>query len=313
MAIKGLTDNAAALPQIMTIRKGGPKTDPKKPGPDLQYFRADSVDVDAMAAFKAHYGDQPKAISVLLPFERLEENFEAWQEEYVASGLKHRCDGETCVLWLKKDGSYSTDPVPCPGGCKAAARLKVIIPELGRMAIAVVLTTSKHDIINIHRNLLALQQGVGRLSGIRLWLRRVPVKITTPSAEGRARREKWLIQIEPAKEWVAAYLATSEQRALNSAQGVLPTSQQLALNPAPMEVDEEDDEDGDVLEAEPVEENASVSREDAIELLHKIWPKTGKTEAEWEEFKAKNLAKKSVNDMLALADTWAEKLAAKAA
>jgi len=311
MAIKGLTDSAPALPQIMTIRKGGPKTDPKKPGPDLQYFRADTADIDAMAAFKAIYGDQPKAISVLLPFASLEENFEAWQEEYVASGLKHRCDGQTCVLWLKKDNTYSTDPVPCPGGCKATARLKVIIPELGRMAIAVVLTTSKHDIINIHRNLLALQQGVGRLNGIRLWLRRVPVKISTPTADGRARREKWLIQIEPAKEWVAAYLATSEQRALSSAQGQLPAPQQLALNPAPADFD--DDDDDEVFEGETVEEAASISREEAIECLAKLWTKTGKTHAEWEEYRAKNLPKKTVNELLAMADQWAEKLTTKAA
>lgn len=298
MPIVGLTDKKAAIVEIGQIRKGGPKTDPKKPGPDLQHFRFESNNTDLVAAFKALYGDQPKAISVILPYETVDEVFEAWREEYTAAGLKHRCDGETCVLWLQNNNTYSTEPIPCPtrgqrDGCKAVGRLKVIIPDLGHWGVITVHTTSKHDIINIQRNLLALQQGVGRLTGIRLWLRRVPVKITTPTAEGRARREKWLIQIEPAKEWVAAYLATSEQRALNSAQGVLPAAQQLALNPAPMEIEEED-EDGEVLEGEVL----TAEQMQLIGDIKALYLECGKTEEEWSGyFEEKGIASRTLDGL----------------
>lgn len=218
MAIKGLTDRGPALPRIGTLRKGAPKTQ-SGPGKDLEHFRFDTQDAEAGERFKQAYGAEPVAIRVFLPFSTTDENFEAWRESWTASSLQHRCDGETCVLWLQKDGTYSDDPKPCPGGCKQVGRLNVIIPELKRWAFVTALTTSIHDIIEVHANLMSLESARGDLRGIPLILKRTPRKISTPRNNGeRARAEKWLLTIEAQPQWVELQLASQERAALNQAE-----------------------------------------------------------------------------------------------
>jgi len=224
MPIIGLTDRPAAFPEIGQVRKGAPKPeDGKKPGQDLKWFRVtfDERETEAAAVFATTYGEHPTEINVLLPFNAVEENFEAWREAYVAGGLTHRCDGAR--VW------YETDPtghkaiaagVPektCDGssGCKPVGRLKVLVPELRRLAFLTVLTTSVHDIMNLQRQLEALLQINGKLAGVPLKLRRRPVKISTPMPDGkRARREKWLLSIEADPTWVKAKLLAMKAAAL---------------------------------------------------------------------------------------------------
>ena len=213
MPIKGLTDRNAGFPQIGVLRKGAPKAE-KGPGRDLEHFRFDADDREAAAAFAAIYGDEPRTVRVYVPYATTDENFEAWREDWIASSLKHRCDGQSCVRWLTGNGSYSTEPIPCPGGCKQVGRLKVIIPELRRMAFVTVLTTSIHDIMEIHANLAALESARGDLRGIPLIVRRVPREISTPGADGkRVRRQKWLINIEAQPDWVELQLAAAAEAA----------------------------------------------------------------------------------------------------
>lgn len=265
MPIKGLTDRGASLPQIGTLRKGDKKTSATMPGKDLDYFRFVTEDAEAESAFLAAYGAQPRSINVFLPFATVDENFEAWMEEYTASALKHRCDGETCVLWLKGDQTYSTEPRPCPGGCKQTGRLKVVIPELGRMAIVTVMMTSKHDILNLHASLMAIDEARmnGSLRGIPLVLRRVEKKISTPRDGKRMRVTKWLLQIEAQPRWVALQLQAQERAALPGVVQSIPQAAPLQIGPAPDPTDFEIDEDeaeienGEIVEeiheAEPVE------------------------------------------------------------
>lgn len=240
MPIIGLTDRIASFPQIGVLRKGGEKKDERRPGPDLKHFRFNTEDNEAADTFRQVYGDEPRAIRVFVPFATVAENFEAWQEEWTAGSLKHRCDGQTCVRWLKPLSSgkseYSTEPKPCPGGCKPTGRLKVIIPELKRLAYVTVLTTSIHDIMTIQSNLSALESAREDLRGIPMLLRRSPREISTPNGSGqRVRREKWLISIEAQPSWVELQL-TAQQRA------ALPTgSAQLSLPPAPTGDEDEDD------------------------------------------------------------------------
>src|SRR5262245_15496591 len=216
MAIKGLTDRGPALPQIGVLRKGAPKPqNGNKPGADLKHFRFDTDDEEAAARFKEVYRDEPVAIRVFVPFNTTDENFEAWREAWTASSLQHRCDGETTVRRLLPNGTYTDEPKPCPGGCKQVGRLKVIIPELKRWAFVTVLTTSVHDILQIHANLQALESARGDLRGIPLILKRSPREISTPAEIGkRARREKWLLTIEAQPQWVELQLAAQEREAL---------------------------------------------------------------------------------------------------
>ena len=225
MPIKGMTNQQAAFPEIGQLRKGAPKPE-RGIGKDLRHFRFTSEIQEVEVEFHTHYNDEPRLINVFLPFRTADENWEAWQESYVAGGLVHRCDGETMTLWRQQDGSYSTEPKPCPFAngakptkahpeCKPVGRLKVIIPELRRLAYVTVLTGSIHDIRNLDAQLRALEALRQDLRGIPLQLRRSPKQISTPTPGGkRARREKWLLSIEAAPTWVHLQLAAQEAEAM---------------------------------------------------------------------------------------------------
>jgi len=222
MPIKGMTDQAPSFPQIGVVRKGAPKPkDGKRPGKDLQYFRVefDEEEVEAAKTFKEVYGDKPQEINVLIPFDEIDRSWEAWREAYVAGALIHRCDGENVVyainpktgeMLVQNSLSVKTgQPVPCVAnaGCKPSGRLRVIVPELQRLAYLMVLTTSIHDIVNISKQLSGIKNmNGGCLRGIPLVLRRRPKKISTPNAKTgkRSRRETWLLSIEADPKWVAA-------------------------------------------------------------------------------------------------------------
>jgi hypothetical protein len=215
--IKSLQRNAM-FPEIGQIRKGDAKPSERQPGKDLSYFRFTSDDAETSETFNRVFGLEPRAVEVFLPFASMEDNFEAWAEAYTAGAIQHRCDGETCVGWRTPQGTWSTEPKPCPGGCKAVGRLKVIIPAFRRMAFVTVLTTSKHDIINLGSSLIALQAVKGSLQGIPLVLRRVEREISTPAEGGkRARRKKWLLQIEASPEWASLQFGAMREAALLSA------------------------------------------------------------------------------------------------
>lgn len=217
MPIKGLTDRLPQFPKIGDIRKGAPKTEGRI-GRDLTYFRAVFPDDerDAAATFLEAYGAEPREINILLPFPEIARNFEAWQEKHTAGALQHRCDGETCVAWRDEDGKMHRTPTPCPGGCKPVGRLKVIIPELRRLAYIEVHTTSIWDIVELAKNLKSLAKLTHNgISGIPLVLKRRPRKISTPRKGGkRVRQEKWLLSIEAGPQWVDAKLTAMRLEAL---------------------------------------------------------------------------------------------------
>ena len=239
MPIKGLTTNhEASFPEIGKIRKGDKKPNEKQPGKDLHYFRFVTEDRAAELSFTQAFGNEPDELTVYMPFATTNENFIAWKEDWKASSLVHRCDGETCVIWQTSNGKYSQDPKPCPGNCKQVGRLKVILPALQRMAYVTVLTTSIWDIINLHQNLSALEFLRGDLRGIPLILRRRWREISTPSGRDgqRARRKKSLLTIEADPSWVALQLEAQKQAALPS------VAAPLQLEAAPFDADDDDDD-----------------------------------------------------------------------
>lgn len=249
MAIKRLT-REASFPLIGKLRKGGVRPESgKQPGKDLTYFRFDTDDAHAMQRFAAAYGNEPAQVNVFLPHQTAAANFSCWQEAYVAGGLTHRCDGETCVIWL--DGTkYRTDPKPCPGGCKEVGRLMVIIPELQRFAYVTVETHSINDIIRLQENLQAVEFLRGDLRGIPFILKRTPVEISTPTADGkRSRREKWLLSIEVDPVWASLQLEAMHRAALTVGGATVDESRMLTTA-----YDEDEEDDGDVVttEATPV-------------------------------------------------------------
>jgi hypothetical protein len=226
MPIKRLqrTKGHPQFPNIGKLRKGGERpSSGKAPGKDLEYFRFTSDDERAVAMFEAAYGKEPQAINVYLPMPTTDENFSSWQEAWVAGGLQHRCDGETCTIWLKPDGTYSQEPKPCPGGCKEVGRLMVIIPELQRMAYVTAETHGIWDIITIDERLRAVESVAGSLTGIPFILKRVKKNVSTPGKDGkRVRRDKWMIDIEVDPVWAAIRLDSMHRQALTAASGNVP-------------------------------------------------------------------------------------------
>lgn len=223
MPIKSLTNRAPQFPEIGQLRKGAKKPE-RGPGRDLDHFRFTSDIEEVQTAFEDVYGPEPRLINCVLPYPyvdgmtQTDGNWQAWNEHWVAGGLKHRCDGEYVVRQQNKDGTY-TDPepgtVPCPGNCEPCGRLRIIVPELKRLAHVMVLTTSKNDILNLDAQLRALEELNGDLRGIPMQLRRTKNKISTPGSNGkRARRDSWLLSIEAAPSWVELKLTAQEAAAI---------------------------------------------------------------------------------------------------
>ena len=289
MPIRGLTDRGASFPQIGTLRKGAPKPD-KGPGRDLKHFRFDSDDVDATERFQLVYGDEPTNVRVFLPFRTAQENFEAWQEHWTAGALQHRCDGETCVLWLTNRHTYSQDAKPCPhlnvdkserDRCKPTGRLKVIIPELRRLAYVTVLTSSIHDIMELSAQIEALEAFRGDLRGIPLILRRQPREISTPSgADGKRRRmEKWLLSIEAAPTWVDLQLQAQEQAALPAPMKLLPAP---PADPRTGEIWDADEDADTPAAPEPVQPTVPSDRDRMLRKIAKLTSEADALELEVE-------------------------------
>lgn len=224
MPIPGLRSQPGEFPKIGDIRKGAPKKANGQMGADLTYFRYVPItgEEDAEATFHAIYGDEPREINVLLPFDDIWRNFEAFMERHTAGALQCRGDieGGKCFMWRDKNGIMQHMPKDCPPqackGCKETGRLKIIMPELRRLGYITVHTTSKWDVIELARNLNALRLLAGnRLNGIPMVLKRRPRMVSTPRKDGkRVRQEKYLLSIEADQRWVKAQLATMERDAL---------------------------------------------------------------------------------------------------
>jgi hypothetical protein len=282
--IKGLTDGAPTFPKLGDIRKGAKKTRPDRPGQDLDHFRAvfPEEEAEAAARFFEEYGDEPKELNIILPFHEIDRVFETWQEEYTAGALIHRCDGETTTLWRDEGGTLHHEPKACPGGCVPVGRLKVIIPELRRLAYVVVHTTSKWDLDELSRNLRALQQLTGgQIAGIPLVLKRRPRNVSTPGKDGkRVRRVKSLLAIEADAAWVDAKIG--EMRRL-----ALPTQHPQIVVGSSSDAAIEADFPADEIEAQLIalEEADALGEldgfdEDGTEEAREMFP------AEWDKFVA---------------------------
>lgn len=279
MAIKGLTDRGSAFPEIGQIRKGAAKQEGgNRPGADLPYFRVEFDGKDRRGEkFLKVYGPQPTDINVILPFNEIDRNWDAWYEAYTAGRMVARSDGENFTYLVGiKTGEHvvingldkNSQPVAHreivgtyekqKGGSeivkmKPVGRLKVVVPELQSLAYLTVHTTSIHDIMNISSQLEAIQQmNSGRIAGVPLVMRRRKKMISTPDLNDkskRVRREKFLISIEADPEWVKQMLLHVKHLALpGNGLNLLPETvavepEEFKALPAGSDNDDEDDPD----------------------------------------------------------------------
>lgn len=236
MAIKGLTDPESLrprLPRLGKLRKGGEKTS-NGFGPDLDHFRFTSDSELIADVFGAAFGPEPQSLLVYLPYQTLAENFPTWSELWSASGLEHRCDGETMAIW-REGSQMRRGSQPCPGGHKgndyrkdAVGRLEVVVPQLlsaGFVGTVTIETHSLNDIAFISGVLADVEAKRGDLRGIGWRLYRQKESISAPGwgdrKDQRARVDKWLVKIEPAAEWVLHELGRSRAEALALTPGVV--------------------------------------------------------------------------------------------
>lgn len=290
MPIIGMTrreDVTPKFPELGKLRKGGPKTDPKRPGPDLDHWRFTSERNDVQVAWNRAYPGKPTSIDAYLPFAKMEDNWQTWYEEYDAGGMKHRCDGVTMYRWRNGGGEYIDGERPCPfhagtqprtkdnPGCKQVGRLLMVVPQLieaGYVGFVVMETHSINDLVSITACLLDAEEKAGKLTGIRFNVLRVKQTISTPAwkdedkdAGKRNRTVKDLVKIVPAADWVMARLTTDAQLQMTAAQngGALPTT---STHPDYMPEDDADEpEIDDITEGDygPVPDAGASAEESA--------------------------------------------------
>lgn len=238
--IRGLTDDVTPRPRtIGRLRKGATVKGKTRTGKefdrpvDLTHFRFTSTDPKIAEIFHAAYGPEPRIINAILPYPTADECFQTCKEEWRAGGLVHRCDGVSMTVWIDDKGvrhvAPPATPQPCPyhghpelrtaknPGCLPVGRLAVMIPELmaeGYTGVVVLAEGSKHDLMEIRRNLLDLEQRrivegatLRPLYYFPVTLRRVEREVSCPDDEhGHVRRTKWLVEIEPAADWMKLQL-----------------------------------------------------------------------------------------------------------
>ena len=246
MPIKGLTDRASLRPQLARLgklRKGAEKTDPKRPGKDLDHFRPDFSSPEVQQAFEDAYGKQPKMINIALFYKTLEECFSTWIEAWDASGMVFRSDGEFWHVWREGD-TYKRGRKPHQDhpDQRNKGRLEFIIPELvnqGYRGSVTLETSSINDLLNISNTLAMIERHSGTLENANLILYREKETISTPGwgdRKGqRSQTEKWLVKIRlPRRVFDAILEGTIEDRpALEAGDVDVTTGEIVEELPAP--------------------------------------------------------------------------------
>lgn len=277
MPIRGLTDREERFPEIGQIRKGAPKTE-NAPGRDLTYFRVeiDERETETIATFNRLFGSQPQELPVMLAFNDVDKVWDAWYEAYTAGRLVARADGEFYTYRV----NVKTGEVLTKGGeripfskddvvgtwfnkgknreeaikCKPVGRLRVVLPDLGRLAYLTVMTTSIHDIINLSGQIQALAMfNQGRIAGIPLILKRRPKEISCPKPDGsRARYTKWMLSLEADPNWVAVSLEAAKTLSLPAGvTGYLPEGTKNISQDQDQDYGGDDDEYDDDIPSTP--------------------------------------------------------------
>jgi hypothetical protein len=305
--IKGLTDEVKAqFPNLGKLRKGSEKVGDKM-GRELPYWRFTSERAEIVEAFTAAYGSQPTLINCYMAYSTPDEAFSTWCEIWGATGLVHRCDGETMSIW-QEAGKYVRGSKPCAGGHDkndplndAVGRLAIIIPELvyaGYVGLVTVETHGKHDILSISRALQAVYESRGGngqgLHGIPFNLRRVPEQVSTPGFGNRTGQrsmvEKWNVKLEPAADWVRLQLDMAHATQMA---GALPEAK-----PAPQLLEPKPENKPAAKAALPAQ---TASMEELNELGWMLWPGV------WETVKETILKSKNIKGDIVKAVEFCEK------
>lgn len=207
MPIRGLTDQTdqfgSGLPRIGTLYKGDEKPkEGNRPGKDLNYFRMEFEPQYEYLRdlWTEMFGDEPDSFErVFLSGETPDDAFGCWKEEWTATGLLHRCDGEFQKVWYdKRTGFFSQTREKCaasgmpPCQCKPTGRLSLILPEFidksGVLGVVSVTTHSLNDILTLSRYLNDIFNVYGTLNGVPFIFGRAARELGVPRTDKQGNR-----------------------------------------------------------------------------------------------------------------------------
>lgn len=295
-----------AFPEVAQIRKGGAKVKNDKGievvGKDLNdRFRVvfyPGVAADIQAAFYRTYDTYtPHRIRAMTPFRSV---WEAWSwanEAHNAGRMVAKADDEKYIVlrdplsgeYIVRDGephrpytpgevvTYERNGKQYSLKLKSTSRLRLFLPEIGRLVTFQLKTTSYYDRLNIGEQLGAIQAiadalNAGNAAGIPFYVYRAEREVTWNKPDGGALRvKKWLINIEADPAWVETAVKRMSDFALTGAMRV-PLVPQLTAEIAGQvdpNVDEDDLDDeiglsaqaggGEVIEGAAVDVPATTS------------------------------------------------------
>lgn len=249
MPIVGITDRAGMFMEIGRIRKGEEKS-ANAPGKNLDYFRV-VFRPDEKAArdvFLATYGETPRQINVRLAYPDIARNWEAWYEAHSKGGMVAQATGDKADggVWhyyydsesgqvhikdylprdeigerLVAEGPSLDKPIPTGGKptlLKMAGKLKLVIPEIGRVGHMTLVTTSIHDIAAISQEIQGYADEArlvnSTLCNIPFVLLRREEMITKKIDGKKVKAADWMCHIIPSGEWTNLAMTTWKRLSL---------------------------------------------------------------------------------------------------
>jgi hypothetical protein len=186
MPIKNLTDKPR-FPRAGKIHLGIKSDSGGYPEPvDHFHVKEDqSTTKESNIAFHKMYGDEPKIIDILLPYDNLDEIFPQWWKRYVKRGhggvLMCRGDGvdatelnEASGLWDEKHGACATCEMVKAGKCKKVGNFKFMLPFVDGGGIWQIDTGSVNSIRNLN-GMIMMAIAYAKMSGKSL--AQIPMKL----------------------------------------------------------------------------------------------------------------------------------------
>jgi len=230
-----------AFPEVGTIRKGAQKQKRTIDGREVETVGKDLSDrfrvtfypgTEDIAArfFNAYDTFTPHHIRAMIPFRSVWDAWSQANEAYNFGRLIAKADDDRFITlrdpltseYIVRNGEPLRPYIPGESidyhskgkqyslKLRPTGRLRLFLPETGRLVMFTLKTTSYYDCLNIEQHLGALQAiadalNSGNAAGIPIHVYRAEREVTRNQPDGSAQRvKKWLVHIESDPEWVKA-------------------------------------------------------------------------------------------------------------